>query len=63
MPTAKTPKRAVKCQVCPWIGNRYHGPGILVEPCPLCGRRITYAESWKGDQPVTPDAELAAKAA
>jgi len=59
MPTAKTPKRTVKCQVCPWSGKRYYGNGILVDPCPLCGHRVTYAEPWRGDQPVTLDPSLA----
>jgi hypothetical protein len=51
-----TPTRPVKCQICPWTGIRRYGPdGILCQPCPECGRRVTYATIWPGDQPVTPD--------
>jgi hypothetical protein len=50
------PGREVKCSVCPWNAVRKYGArGILVEPCPLCGRRVCYAAAFKGDQPVTGD--------
>jgi len=59
-----TPTRNTKCQICSWTGTRWYGSkGILVDPCPLCGRLVTYAAAWRGDQPVTPDLKLAAKAA
>jgi len=53
------PSRAVKCQVCPYHETRYYGgKGILVDPCPKCGCRMTYATPYPGDQPVTPDPSL-----
>jgi len=47
--------RAVRCQVCQWKGVRAYGNGILTEPCPY-GHRVTYAQFYPGDQPVTADA-------
>lgn len=49
------PTRAVKCQICPWNGVRRYGHGVLCDPCPECGHRVTYAVSQPGDHPVTPD--------
>jgi hypothetical protein len=50
------PSRAVKCQICSWKGIRKYGPdGILCDPCPECGRLVTYAAPWAGDPPVTQD--------
>jgi hypothetical protein len=50
------PSRAVKCQICSWKGIRKYGPdGILCDPCPECGRLVTYGAPWAGDQPVTQD--------
>jgi hypothetical protein len=51
--------RMVKCQCCPYQSRRWYGEkGILVDPCPRCGSRMTYYEHWKGDQPVTKDEKL-----
>lgn len=51
-----SPTRAVKCQKCVWKGVRRYGPdGILSQPCPVCGRLVTYADQFSGDQPVTQD--------
>ncbi|HXX18703.1 MAG TPA: hypothetical protein VEJ46_04825 [Candidatus Acidoferrum sp.] len=62
MPTQ--PKREVKCQICRWSGHRYYGAkGILVDPCPQCGSRVTYAAPQKGDMPATADPKLLAEAA
>ena len=60
-----SPKRSVECQICDWKGTRWYGAkGILVDPCPRCSSRVTYAEAWRSDQPVTPDPKLmVAKAA
>jgi hypothetical protein len=39
-----------------WKAARKYGArGILVDPCPLCGRPVTYAVLFKGDQVVTQD--------
>jgi hypothetical protein len=47
-------RRKVKCQLCDYCAVRWYGAkGILVDPCPLCGSRMTYSEYRKGDQPVT----------
>lgn len=57
-------KREVKCQICAWRGPRYYGAkGILVDPCPQCGSRVTYASPHKGDMPVTADSKPLAEAA
>jgi len=58
-----TPRREVKCQICPWTAPRYYGKGLLVKPCPECGSRVTFAEHWPGDSPVTPDPQILVKAA
>ena len=56
--------RTVKCQICNWRGVRCYGAkGILVDPCPACGSRVTYASVHKDDQPVTADPKLQAVAA
>lgn len=48
------PTRDVKCQICDFTETRYFGSkGILVDPCPECGARMTYAMQWAGDQSVT----------
>ncbi len=55
-------KREVKCQICSWRENRTNSPkGCLVDPCPECGSRVTYATHQDGDQPVTPDPQLGQK--
>jgi hypothetical protein len=41
----------------------FRSKGLLVKPCPECGSRVTFAESMAGDQPVTLDLRLLAKAA
>lgn len=57
-----TPKRWIKCQICPWSASRYFGSGLLIKPCPKCGSRVTFKDSWLGDQPVTPDPKLVGRA-
>jgi hypothetical protein len=47
------PTRTIACQVCQWEGTRYFGKGILVAPCPVCGRRVTFAVAMAGDPPMT----------
>lgn len=48
--------REIKCQKCSWAASRTYGAnGILVDPCPECGSRVTYVRVWEGDMPVTPD--------
>jgi len=50
------PTRPIKCQICAWTGvRRYGSNGILCDPCPECWHRVTYATSWDGDPPITPD--------
>jgi hypothetical protein len=50
------PVRDVKCQKCSWQGTRRYGAdGILCEPCPECGRLVTYAVVHADDQPITTD--------
>jgi hypothetical protein len=58
-----TAKRAVKCQICQWRALRCFGKGLLVAPCPECGSRVTFAEHFVGDPPVTLDAKLRESAA
>ena len=48
------PTRDVKCQACDFRERRYFGSqGLLVDPCPKCGARMTYSEHWNSDQAVT----------
>jgi hypothetical protein len=61
--TRTYPTRGVKCQICPYTKQRFFGRGLLVKPCPDCGSRMTFAQPWLGDFPVTPDPKLVLKAA
>ncbi len=55
--------REVRCQVCTYRHRRFFGKGLLVKPCPECGSRVTFAVAMQGDQPVTLDLKVMAKAA
>lgn len=56
--THARPHREVKCLTCVWHGFRWYGAdGILLEPCPECGGRVTYATRHPGDQPVMAEME------
>jgi len=61
--TTNYPSREVRCQICTYRHRRFFGKGLLVKPCPECGSRVTFAEIVPGDQPVTLDLKLMAKAA
>jgi hypothetical protein len=50
--------REVKCVACLWKAVRYFGNGILVQPCPDCGRRVKFAEVWPGEVPHSASVEL-----
>jgi hypothetical protein len=52
---SKTPSREVRCQICTWAEVRWYGDGILVEPCPICGCRVTFAKNFPGEPPITHD--------
>ena len=60
---AQTPRRAVRCQICAWVGTRWYGSGILVKPCPERGSRVKCAKSWPEEVPATLDGKLMGKAA
>lgn len=47
--------REVKCIACAWSAVRGGGNGVLVEPCPSCGARVSFAELSPGE--MTHDAE------
>ena len=51
--------RKIKCQICDFKETRCSGlNGVLVDPCPKCGSRVTYAAHFDGDMPVILDPKL-----